>query len=127
MPTSTPKHGWPTHLGGTALICIVVGLLNYLMRGGSFGMAMLYAFTIGAQISLYISLLMAGVAHGLRRRYGDRPGLRHGWVGWGWAAPCVLLGALAGYLGGLWLGDLISGRHALRPWNMAEGRAGWAT
>ncbi|WP_457354159.1 sensor histidine kinase [Roseateles sp. P5_D6] len=123
MTSTDRNHDWTTHVGGTALICVVVGLLNFLLQGGSFGIAMLYSFTVGAQISLYISLLMAGVALLLRRRGGDSPQLRHGWVGWGWVAPCVLLGALAGYAGGLWLGDLLSGRHASRPWDMPGGRA----
>ncbi|MDR7268733.1 hypothetical protein J2X20_001362 [Pelomonas saccharophila] len=123
MTLPDSRHSWWTHLGGTALICVVVGLLNYLMQGGSFGIAMLYSFAVGTQISLYIQLLMTGVTRALRLQRGDLPELRHGWIGWGWVAPCVLLGALAGYAGGLWLGDLISGRHAVRPWNMPQGRA----
>lgn len=126
MTPTTSQHDWPTHIGGTVAICFVVGLLNYLMRGGGFGLAMLYSFTVGAQISLYIQLLMAGVAWLLRRWRGDLPELRQGWIGWGWMLPCLLLGSLVGYSGGLWLGDLISGQHATQPWDMPGGRAALA-
>jgi len=123
MTTPEHNHGWRTHVGGTVLICSFVGLLNFLMQGGGFGMNMLYAFCVGAQISLYISLLMEGLARVLRHFRGDLPELRQGWIGWGWVAPCVLVGALAGYIGGLSLGDLLTGRHAPRPWDMAANRA----
>ncbi|MBI3346434.1 MAG: histidine kinase [Burkholderiales bacterium] len=122
-PPSDHRHDLLTHIGGTVVICVFVGLLNYLMRGDSFGLSMLYAFTVGAQISLYISLLQAGLARLLRRWRGDLPELRRGWVGWGWMVPCILLGALAGYSGGLWLGGLLTGQHPRQPWEQPGGAA----
>ena len=121
----TPAHSrrdWPTYVGGTIAICLVVGLLNYVMRGGKFWQGMLYAFTVGVQISAYISLLTYGLAALLRRHRADSAALRHGWVGWGWLLPCILLGSLAGYSGGLWLGDLISGGRSLQPWQATDRR-----
>ncbi|PTT91425.1 sensor histidine kinase [Pelomonas sp. HMWF004] len=126
MTPADIRHRWPTHVAGTVLICLIVALLNHLMQGGNFRLALLYSFTVGVQISLYISLLIMGLAHLQRRRRGEVPQqhpLSHGWVAWGWMVPCVLLGSAAGYLGGLALGDLISGRHSTRPWDMALGRA----
>lgn len=123
MTPPESRLGWRTHLGGTALICICVGLLNYLTQGGSLGVALLYSFAVGMQISLYISLLMDGLTRLLQHVRGDLPELRHGWIGLGWVAPCVLVGSLAGYAGGLWLGDLVTGRHTTRPWDMPGGRA----
>ncbi|KQV60084.1 hypothetical protein ASC95_00970 [Pelomonas sp. Root1217] len=123
MTPPTSSHSWLTHIGGTVAICFIVGLLNYLIRGsGSLQLSMLYSFTVGMQISAYIQLLQAGLAWLLRRWRGDLPEQRHGWVGWGWMLPCIVLGALAGYSGGLWLGDLISGNHTLQPWNLGDRR-----
>jgi len=119
---SESRRDWPTHVGGTVAICLIVGLLNYLMRGGSFWLGMLYSFTVGVQISAYISLLMYGLAWLLRRRRSDAAELRHGWVGWGWMLPCILVGALAGYSGGLWLGDALTGNRSLQPWHVADRR-----
>jgi hypothetical protein len=91
MPTPAPpapsssQHDWAIHVGGTAAICLVVGLLNYLIRGGHFGLSMLYSFAIGVQISAYISLLQTGMDRLLRRIDPARPaGV---WVGWGWMLP----------------------------------------
>jgi signal transduction histidine kinase len=121
MTSARPHRDWPTYVGGTVAICLVVGLLNYMMRGGRFWHGMLYSFTVGVQISAYISLLTYGLA-ALLRRHNDSPALPHGWVGWGWMLPCILLGSLAGYSGGLWLGDLISGGRSLQPWHAADRR-----
>lgn len=124
MTRPAPKdHPWLTYVGGTTAICAVVGVLTYLMRGGSFWLSMLYAFTVGVQISACISLLQAGLGRLLRRWRGDSPTLRQGWVGWGWMLPCILLGSLAGYSGGLWLGDLLSGRQTTPLWQLSGGRA----
>jgi signal transduction histidine kinase len=126
MTPADLRHRWPTHVGGTVLICLIVALLNYMMQGGSFGMALLYSFAVGVQISLYISLLITGLAALQRRRRGEvlaHEPLHHGWVSWGWVVPCVLLGAAAGYLGGLALGDLLSGRRSVRPWDLGLGSA----
>lgn len=121
--TSPPlRRDWTIHIGGTLAICLIVGLLNFLMRGGQLWHGMLYSFTIGVQISAYISLLMYGLAAILRRRHGDGLALRHGWVGWAWMLPCILVGSLAGYSGGLWLGDLLSGGRSVQPWHVADQR-----
>jgi two-component sensor histidine kinase len=122
MTPPPTRRDWPTHVVGTVAICLVVGLLNYLMRGGRFWTGMLYSFTVGVQISVYISLLTSGLAALLRRHQGDSAALRHGWVGWGWMLPCIALGSLAGYGGGIWLGDLISGNRSLQPWQLADRR-----
>jgi hypothetical protein len=126
MTHPRPQHAWPIHIGGTLAICLIVGLLHFLIRGGTqFGLSMLYSFAVGVQISAYISLLHAGLGWLLRRRRGDRPEpptTRHGWIGWGWMMPCILLGSLAGYSGGLWLGDLLSGQRTLPPWQLGDRR-----
>ncbi|KQW51951.1 MULTISPECIES: sensor histidine kinase [unclassified Roseateles] len=122
MTSAQSRRDWPTYVGGTVAICLVVGLLNYMMRGGKFWHGMLYSFTVGVQISAYISLLTYGLAALLRRRQADSAALRHGWVGWGWMLPCILLGSLAGYSGGLWLGDLLSGGRSLQPWHVTDRR-----
>ncbi|HEY9105981.1 MAG TPA: histidine kinase [Roseateles sp.] len=123
MSSAPARREWPTYAGGTLAICVVVGLLNYLLRGGQFWHGMLYSFTVGVQISAFISLLTHGLAALLRRRHGDRLELRHGWVGWAWLIPCIVVGSLAGYGGGLWLGDLITGGHSNIPWQITEQRA----
>ena len=126
MKPASPKHDWTIHIGGTVAICVIVGLLNFLIRGGTqFWLSMLYSFAVGLQISAYISLLHAGLGHLLRRWRGDGPDLqrpRQGWIGWGWMMPCILLGSLAGYSGGLWLGDLVSGRHTSQLWDLPDRR-----
>ncbi|HEY8875943.1 MAG TPA: histidine kinase [Roseateles sp.] len=122
MKPDRPRHHWLTHIGGTAAICLVVALLNYLLRGGHLGLTLLYSFCIGMQISAAISLLQHGMARLLARWRGDRPELRQGWVGWGWILPCVLLGSMAGYSGGIWLGNLITGLHEPQPWTLPGGR-----
>jgi signal transduction histidine kinase len=120
MSSPPPRREWAIHVGGTIAICLIVGLLNYLVRNGKFWHGMLYAFTIGMQISAYISLLTYGMARLLRRWQGDCAALQHGWVGWGWMLPCILLGSLAGYSSGIWLGDLISGGHTKQLWQITD-------
>ncbi|MGM9483957.1 sensor histidine kinase [Roseateles sp. NT4] len=117
MASSHPPNRLLAHVVGTAAICVVVGFLLFLMRGRNLGTHMLYSFTIGSQISLYISLLQYGAAEVLRRRGAGDEKLQQGWVGWRWMIPCTLLGAFAGYCGGLWLGDLITGQHSSQPWD----------
>jgi LytS/YehU family sensor histidine kinase len=58
----------------------------------------------------------------LVRRYGDVSILRRPWVSWWLMLPCLLLGSVAGYTGGMWLADLISGQQSLAFWNMADQR-----
>ncbi len=123
MLTSSHRHSWLTHIGGTAAICFFAGLLNWVMRGSPFGLSMLYSFMIGAQISAWISLLSAGMRHLLRRWRGDTPALSQGWVGWGWMLPCVVLGSVAGYSGGVWLTNGFTGLHEPLPWQLPGGRA----
>jgi two-component sensor histidine kinase len=116
-------HRLRMHVTGTVAICLIVGLLLYLMNGRDPGLNLLYAFTIGVQISIYISALQYLVAARLRAQRPDDAAARYGWAGWRWTLPCALAGGLAGYSGGLWLGDLISGRHSSQPW---QGNAGSA-
>jgi len=107
------------HLNG---VCIAVGLLLFLMSGKHFWRHMLYAYTIGVQISVYISLLMAGVSRWLLRRgnvnEARRPQLESGWPGWLWMLPCMALGVGAGFVGGQVLGDWLLGIE--RPYVLAQ-------
>jgi len=122
MKPQRSAYNWRVHLGGTVGICVVVGLLNYLFRGDAFWLGMLYAFAIGVQISVYVSLLQAGVGHLLVRWWGDASILRRPWVSWGLMLPCLLLASVVGYTGGIWLADLISGHQSLAPWDVADHR-----
>ncbi|RZL34115.1 MAG: sensor histidine kinase [Rubrivivax sp.] len=122
MKPELPKYDWRTHLGGTVAICVVIGLLNYLFRGDGFWMGMLYSFCIGVQISICVALLQSALAFALIRRFGDAAVLRRAWVSWGLMLPCVLIGSMAGYTGGMWLADLVSGQRSLAPWNVGDRR-----
>ena len=123
MTPSRSRHDWQIHIGGTVAICLIVGLLNYLIRDGAgFWICMLYAFAIGVQISAYISLLSHGLERLLRRWRGDHAVAPNMWIGWGWMMPCILLGSLAGYAGGQALADLISGQRTLPLWQLSDRR-----
>ena len=111
---------WRTQIVGTIAICTIVGLLNFLIRGGQLGMSMLYSFAIGTQISAYISLLHLGLDR-LRRR-GRAGAAPSAWIGWGWMMPCILIGSMAGYAGGQWLADLVSGNRSIPPWQLSDRR-----
>jgi len=115
------RQEWVGHVGGTVAICAIVGLLNYLIRGGQLGLSMLYSFAIGVQISAYISLLAYGLERLLQRWRGAPPAAGT-WIGWGWMLPCILLGSLAGFTLGQWLADLLSGHRTLPPWQWADRR-----
>ncbi len=122
MKPAHHRHNWLTHFGGTAVICVIAGLLNYLVRGAHFGLSMLYSFAIGLQISVYIVLLAEGTAWLLRRWRGCNAGAE-GWIGWGWMLPCVVLGSLAGYAGGVALVNALTGLNEPQPWQLSTGRA----
>ncbi len=123
MTTQHIRYDWRAHVGGTVAICTVVGLLNYLARGDGFWTGMLYSFCIGVQISAYVSLLQAAAARGLARCWGDDIVLRRAWAGWALMLPCLMVGAVAGYTGGIALADLITGQHSIAPWNLGDQRA----
>ena len=116
------KYDWPTHVGGTVAICLVVGLLNYLFNGNGFWLGMLYAFAVGIQISICVSLLQAGLGLLLMRWSSDRPALARPWVGWALMLPCVMLGSMVGYAGGISVADLITGQKSVAPWDMGDRR-----
>ena len=124
MTTKTPPRGHSVrgHVLGTALICLLAGLVNYLVRGNYFWLCLLYSFAIGSQISVWISLMTAGVSRVLTRWRGDTPELREGWVGWGWTLPCVVVSSLLGYTGGVLLANAVTGLHEPLPWEMPGGR-----
>jgi len=123
MTTPAHRQSWFTHVAGTAAVCFLAGLLNYLMRGSHFGLSMLYSFMIGAQISAWVSLLSAGLGRLLRRWRGDSLAASQGWVGWGAMLPCVVLGSVAGYAGGIWLTNAVTGLQEPLPWQLPGGRA----
>lgn len=123
MTTAAHHHTWIAHVGGTAVVCLLAGLLNYLMRGHHLGLSMLYSFMIGAQISAWISLLSAGLRWLLRRWRGPAATPSAVWVGWGWMLPCVLVGSVAGYSGGAWLTNTLTGMHEPLPWELPGGHA----
>jgi sensor histidine kinase YesM len=122
MKSLDAKTSWSIHIGGTVAICLIVGLLNYVIRGGQFAMSMLYSFAIGVQISAYISLLHHGLDGLLRRWRGEPKSPPSVWIGWGWMMPCILIGSFAGYAGGQWLADLISGHRSLPLWHLSDRR-----
>jgi two-component sensor histidine kinase len=122
MKSLRSQYNWRVHLGGTIGICVVVGLLNYLLRGDRFWLGMLYSFAIGVQISAGVALLQAGLGRLLVRWHGDPSILQRAWVAWGLMLPCVMVASVAGYTGGIWLGDAISGQQTLAPWNMGDRR-----
>ncbi|MFT7774820.1 sensor histidine kinase [Roseateles sp.] len=123
MSTRTDSTGeWRTQIFGTVAICTVVGLLNFVIRGGELGMGMLYSFAIGTQISVYISLLHNGLDRLLRLWRGEAAAPPSPWIGWGWMMPCILIGSVAGYVGGQWLADLISGNRSVPPWQLSDRR-----
>ncbi|MBL8275632.1 MAG: histidine kinase [Pelomonas sp.] len=93
------------------------------MRGKHLGLSMLYSFMIGAQISAWISLLSTGLSWLLRRWRGEAAAPAPGWVGWGWMLPCVVVGSVAGYSGGVWLTNLLMGLREPLPWELPGGRA----
>ncbi len=119
---SPQRHDWAIHIGGTVAICVIVGLLNYLIRGGQFAMSMLYSFSIGVQISACIALLLQGVEWLLQRWHGAPTAPRKVWVGWVWMMPCVLLGSVMGFTGGQWLADTLSGNRSTLPWDLTDRR-----
>jgi hypothetical protein len=123
MTDDEDRHGWIAHIGGTAAICLLAGLVNYLLRGKHLGMSMLYSFMIGGQISTWIWLLSTGLSRWLRRSRGDAATPGQGWVGWPWMLPIVLFGSFAGYSGGVLLTNLITGHHEPLPWDAPGGRA----
>ncbi|MFT7721958.1 MAG: histidine kinase [Roseateles sp.] len=121
-PLRPPAGEWRTQIVGTAAICLVVGLLNALIRGGQLGTSLLYAFLIGTQISAYISLLHHALERLLRRWRGPAGAPPSAWMGWGGMLPCILLGSAAGYAGGQALADLITGHRSLPPWQLSDRR-----
>ena len=122
MTTSDFRHTWPLHVGGTAAVCLLAGLVNYLLRGKHLGLSMLYSFMIGGQISLLIWLMSTGLSRLLRRWRGvtaEHPG----WVGWGWMLPCVAIASVVGYSGGVLLTNHLTGLREPLPWDMPGARA----
>lgn len=123
MTNSEFRHTWPAHIGGTVAVCLLAGLVNYLLRGKHLGWSMLYSFMIGGQISFLIWAMSTGLSRLLRRWRGDAGPTDTGWVGWGWMLPCVLIGSVAGYTGGVLLTNHLTGMREPLPWDMPGGRA----
>jgi hypothetical protein len=122
MTPSEFRHTWSLHIGGTVAICLLAGLVNYLLRGKHLGLSMLYSFMIGGQISLLIWLMSTGLSRLLRRWRGTAAAFP-GWVGWGWMLPCVVIGSVAGYTGGVLVANQLTGLHEPLPWDLPGARA----
>ena len=123
MTNSEFRHTWRTHVGGTVAVCLLAGLVNDLLRGKHLGYSLLYSFMLGGQISALIWLMSTSLSKLLRRWRGDAAPRDPGWVGWGWMLPCVLIGSVAGYSGGVWVTNHITGMHEPLPWDMPGARA----
>jgi signal transduction histidine kinase len=113
-------------LVGTVALCLFTGFVVYMIRGRDFGVSLLYAFTIGLQISLYTFALHAAVGRWRRSRRPGNATLQRGVLGWVWLLPCVVVGALAGYVGGLALGNLLSGASMRHVWD-EDATGAWQT
>jgi len=123
MNASLPKRpAWRQTLGrdvlATLVVCVLIGLLLTMITGRNLVGHMVYSFAIGSQISLCIQLLQHGLCAWLRRSRPDDPKLCAGWPGVRWMVPIIILGALIGYTGGNWLGDLITGRRSHQLWEV---------
>ncbi|RTL45311.1 MAG: sensor histidine kinase [Burkholderiales bacterium] len=123
MTTSQFRHTWPAHIGGTVAVCLLAALVNYLLRGKHLGYSLLYSFMIGGQISALIWLMTAGLSRLLRRWRGDAALRDPSWVGWGWMLPCVLIGSVVGYTGGVLVTNHLTGMREPLPWDMPGARA----
>ena len=49
--------------------------------------------------------------------------LQHGWVGWGWSMPCIVLGSFFGYVVGTLTADWLVGHRSVYIWEQAPATA----
>ncbi|MFO1227792.1 sensor histidine kinase [Roseateles sp.] len=108
----------------TALaICLVVSFVMFAFRGRDLLPMTVYSVFIGLPSAYSIRGLQYLLSRWLLLRRPDDVRLQHGWVGWGWASPCIVLGSLVGYVVGVWGADQVFGFRSVYIWEQAPGAA----
>jgi signal transduction histidine kinase len=126
LPVALPKSmQWSaTRHFLTALgVCLLISLVMFSIRGRDLLPVTVYAVLIGMPSAYAIRLLQYGLARWLLLRNPDDVRLQHGWVGWGWAAPCIVLGSLIGYVVGTLSADWVLGYRSVYIWEQSPGAA----
>ena len=113
------RHPRINELLNILAVGLVIGVLNWLIRGGrNFWGGMLYAQAISLCIAYGIALYNTGVSRYLLRRGGKSPALLKNWPGWAWAMPGLLLMPLLGYTLGHGVVDWLLDRPSRTLWNV---------
>ncbi len=108
----------------TALgVCLFISLVLFVLRGRDLLPITVYAVLIGMPSSYAIRLLQYGLSRWLLLRNPNDIRLQHGWVGWGWALPCIVLGSFFGYVAGTMAADWVFGYRSVYIWEQAPGAA----
>ena len=93
------------------ITCTVVAVVLWLLGAdGTLWTALVFSLFIGNTCWLLIDGGRVLVARWLVARHGCEGERGHGWPGWGWMGPIVVLGAVAGYVIGHTLAKLVLGR-----------------
>jgi signal transduction histidine kinase len=92
-------------------VCLVIALVIWLMgpKQSSFTTAWIYSAAIGTCCWFFIDGSRILLSNWLLRHAPGDPALRSRWPGLAWMMACILIGTLAGYSLGSWIGDAITG------------------
>lgn len=124
-PTAQPftlwRWLWEEERVGIPLCVGVAVFLTLVFRGG-FVDNLIYSLCIGQTIQFSIEAGRFAAARWLSRSTGHAFDCDHGWPGWAFMAPWIVLCSLGGYWLGMHLGDWLTGKEhaaALRRGNLA--------
>ena len=108
----------------TALgVCLLISLVMFMFYRRDLLPLTVYAICIGMPSAYGIRVLQYGLSRWLLlRRPGDMR-LQHGWVGWGWSMPCIVLGSFFGYVVGTLTADWLVGHRSVYIWEQAPATA----
>ena len=108
----------------TALgVCLLISLVMFMFYRRDLLPLTVYSICIGMPSAYGIRVLQYGLSRWLLlRRPGDMR-LQHGWVGWGWSMPCIVLGSFFGYVVGTLTADWLVGHRSVYIWEQAPGAA----
>ncbi|MBC7414363.1 MAG: histidine kinase [Herminiimonas sp.] len=94
-------------------LAVGIALFLGLTTPQSFLVALVYSLCISLCIQALISVGRFGMSHQLRRHYPQRRSALNNWPGWPLMAPWVVVAGIAGYYGGHWLADLLTGAKSI--------------
>jgi hypothetical protein len=92
-------------------IATCCGLFFGVVFRQSIYIALIYSLCTGLVIQALVEIGRYGLTYLLRKHFPDKVKTQMVWPGWGLMGPWIIIAGSAGYVGGHYIGDLITGLH----------------